>query len=573
MNLLISQYLRLLKERDELDALIPVLFQAMGLVPISHPQIGVRQNGVDVAAVGIDPSDDVEKLVLAVIKRGDIGRTDWNSGPQSVRQSLDEIFDVYLKNNVHPEHKILPVSIWVCTSGDLLQAVQENFVGYAKSKEPLASITFCGKDKLAELIGQYLLDENLFLGNDKKLLRKALVLIGDTDYDLTDYHDLILSQLKISQTGEVQLQTAQEFLSALTRIHLALNIVIAWGIDDGNFKQPLNAAERTLLWAWHALIKLELSENEKVIEKYINIYITYTKISLGYINKSTQHFITQDGMSRVSMESALISISIFRQISILSSVGISIINLFAGQSSQTINKDLETIVNLLKSIITNNDASSSPRLDNNSIDIDIALIILATTGNIDFAKKWISKLISKTYYVLTKKNYYPISSDSLEELAQIEHGTCHDTKLMLEATWMIPSLANWCVIFDMEDEYNCLRHNVIAPNEKLSPQLWHPTADTYSAFYFGHHALRKGETEVNIDYNLILPEMKERLANFAKQERLNIFNFSPALKHGFFSLDILACKHFRIPVPPVFIYSLFLHGEKTLEKIQEVQEQ
>src|SRR6267142_1750582 len=103
MKLILSQYIRGLRERDEFDRLLPDLLLTMGYVPISKPQVGIRQYGVDLAAIGVH-EDGIEELLLIVIKRGDIGRTDWDSGPQSVRPSLNEVIDVYLKTHIEPEH-------------------------------------------------------------------------------------------------------------------------------------------------------------------------------------------------------------------------------------------------------------------------------------------------------------------------------------------------------------------------------------------------------------------------------------------------------------------------------------
>ena len=50
LALVIAEYLRTLKERNELDRLLPDLLVEMGYVPISRPQTGNRQFGVDIAA-------------------------------------------------------------------------------------------------------------------------------------------------------------------------------------------------------------------------------------------------------------------------------------------------------------------------------------------------------------------------------------------------------------------------------------------------------------------------------------------------------------------------------------------
>ena len=126
MKLVISEYLRSLKERDELDRLLPNLLLEMGYVPVSRPQIGNRQYGVDIAARGKNAETGEDELLLLVVKQGDIGRGEWNGGNQSVRQSIDEIFDVYLKSHLEPQDKNRSIRIILATSGDLKQTIQSN---------------------------------------------------------------------------------------------------------------------------------------------------------------------------------------------------------------------------------------------------------------------------------------------------------------------------------------------------------------------------------------------------------------------------------------------------------------
>ena len=109
MRLVLVEYLRMLRESGEFDILLPDLLLAMNIVPISKSQKGARQAGVDLAAVGPDDSG-VKTLWLFVLKRGDLARRDWDTAQQAVRQSLDEIKDVYLRSNVAPEHQRPPSS-------------------------------------------------------------------------------------------------------------------------------------------------------------------------------------------------------------------------------------------------------------------------------------------------------------------------------------------------------------------------------------------------------------------------------------------------------------------------------
>jgi hypothetical protein len=105
MKLIIRQYLAGLKERNELDAILPDLLSQMGLTVYSRPARGTRQDGVDVAAVGsIDGGP--EKVYLFSIKAGDLTRKEWDGDAiQSLRPSLNEILDAYIRNRIPPEHK------------------------------------------------------------------------------------------------------------------------------------------------------------------------------------------------------------------------------------------------------------------------------------------------------------------------------------------------------------------------------------------------------------------------------------------------------------------------------------
>ncbi len=74
---IIRQYLAALRERGELDAILPDLLSQLGLNVYSRPGRGTRQDGVDVAAVGA-LEDCTEKVYLFSIKPGDLTRKAWD---------------------------------------------------------------------------------------------------------------------------------------------------------------------------------------------------------------------------------------------------------------------------------------------------------------------------------------------------------------------------------------------------------------------------------------------------------------------------------------------------------------
>ena len=91
MKLILKQYLASLKERKELDAVLPDLLSSMGMNVFISPTRGVKEYGVDIAAVG-RLTDEEEKVYLFSVKSGNLTRDTWNgSADQALRPSLDEI--------------------------------------------------------------------------------------------------------------------------------------------------------------------------------------------------------------------------------------------------------------------------------------------------------------------------------------------------------------------------------------------------------------------------------------------------------------------------------------------------
>lgn len=262
MRLILAQYLRTLRERDEFDRLLPDLLLSMGYVPVSKPQTGIRQYGVDVAAVGKNPEDGVKELLCLIIKRDDLGRNEWDSGPQSVRQSLNEVFDVYLKTHVEPQHEPLRKRIVLATTGDLKQDTQINWDSYAKDHSGLATLDFWSGDQIATLIEKFMLSENIFDAKDRADLRKSLALAGELEYDQKDLHRLFKRVLGLSEQGELTTKNVskKDFVKALRVTSLAAQIFSHWAEDEGNLKQSLFAVERAMLWSWH---RINLEEEKK----------------------------------------------------------------------------------------------------------------------------------------------------------------------------------------------------------------------------------------------------------------------------------------------------------------------
>ena len=99
IQILLSHYLAGLRERNELDALLPELLREMGHTVLSRAQVGVAQAGVDVLSKSTTKGGQSE-VFLFILKFGDIGREDFYGGKQAIEPSVREAANDFCRNRL-----------------------------------------------------------------------------------------------------------------------------------------------------------------------------------------------------------------------------------------------------------------------------------------------------------------------------------------------------------------------------------------------------------------------------------------------------------------------------------------
>ena len=161
IQLVLSHYLLGLRERDELDALLPDLLQAMSHSVLSRAQVGVNQGGVDVMSTKENAKGDTE-VFLFVIKFGNVSRNDFYGTQQAILPSIRQASTEYVRNRVPEPLRGLKKRIILVSNGVLKQDAQSDFSALSKEVtefSPLCSLEFWGMDQLSPFIEQYLFDD------------------------------------------------------------------------------------------------------------------------------------------------------------------------------------------------------------------------------------------------------------------------------------------------------------------------------------------------------------------------------------------------------------------------------
>lgn len=561
MRLVLTQFLRTLRERDEFDRLLPDLLLAMGYVPLAKPQAGVRQFGVDLAAVGI-ADDGVKELILFVIKRGDIGRSEWDTGKQAVRPTLNEVFDLYIRKWMAPEHAHLRKRVILATTGDLKQEVEIDWTSFTEIKASEAEFSFWGGDRVADLIERHMLDQNLFATDDRSDLHKALALATESDYDFRDLSRLLLRQLGLHSDGSLN-SSAEEtraLVKTLRRVHLASQICARWARSEGDSRRALWVCERALLWSWHRILLVDEGEREQLYPAFYGLWSSYVDAANHYIAVVQSHVGVRDGLAGYGREGAEVALVLFEHLGLTASIGLASAMLPAPNDEAEraqMDAHVEALVDLVATMITHNAALASPRLDVHVVDIVLALMLLVICGREKAAQDWLAALIQRLDYTFKVKRNFPIGTDKLEDLVALDVDGEGDEELqgrLMSASWCLATFVAWAVLLGLKEQYEAIVVGATSHYPKVCAQLWHPTPGWSSGWYFGA-ALQDGDTEAPFEMS-DFQAMARRMQAFLEVPKYKWLETSPSAVVGLLGMDFIACRHFRMPVPASFWYRL-----------------
>lgn len=562
MKLLIRDYLAKLKEAKELDVLVADLLLNMGIEPLSKPQTGVRQHGVDISAIGSDPDDKKRKFFLITIKSGDITRSVWDGKSNAVRPSLDEIKDVYLTSRVDSAHQNLPKKIILCCGGELKQEVDENWKGYTQKTGQNGELEYglwtgC---TLARYIEEYFLDEFLFPAENQSLMRKALSLLDQNEPPVFFYR-LIDQILETNSSPKDKNQ-----LKALRLVNLCVSVVAKWSIDLENTRPALLCAEYALLRTWDFLYKHKLFDKKKVIEAYDQLYTEYLKASFSYTKRIREECLIKDGLATFSSPAEVFEYPLrtFEAIGFISALGIN----HALRSEATGNgKDQEIAYmasHTLVGLIRNNPAATSPLYDSHAIELVLGLLLLFKTGWIDIALAWLEKLTVRISMAYSLKEHFPVASDNYDDLIALELGHATSKQHLMSLSTIIPTIAEWHAIVGSQKDYTEFRNAVISACRDINLQLWYPDKATEALLYKKNAAHDTGAMCTSIN----LPENIETLRNNMRAwfKDQTVFPELSCVKSGFSALGLVASRHFRTPVIPAYWQKLLPNTGSTADE-------
>lgn len=225
MRLILKDYIETLKEEVELEELLKNILIMNDYKNIIRPQKGVAQHGVDFSA------RKKGKFYLFVLKQKDIDRNNWNTGNNAVRQTLDEILDVYIPEMISDEKA--KINIVVCTNGIIKQNVYADWNGYiTRHTNNEISYAFWGIDELSTMTEKVLLNEYLFEDEMKSDLRRSLYFYEE-DTNFLYYKRLLEKLISKIDLNNRRKKLYKKYLIVYTFIHFSFPTLITTQKNSG----------------------------------------------------------------------------------------------------------------------------------------------------------------------------------------------------------------------------------------------------------------------------------------------------------------------------------------------------
>jgi hypothetical protein len=554
MKLLLRTYLASLRERDELDAILPDLLSELGYTVYSRPQRGTTQAGVDIATVGKD-EDGERKLFLFSVKQGDLTRQSWDGTPQALRSSLDEILDNYIPHRLPKRHEKLKIVICLVFGGDMQEQVRSNVNGYIKrnSTEKISFDEWNG-DKLAGLLLQGILREEIMPKTLRSHFQKAVALVDEPDIAYQHFGRLVHELCKHANDDRACVRTARQ-------LYIALWVLFVWARDVDNVKAPYQASELVLLNIWNLLrphIGRKSSAAGKAITAVLqNAMQLHLEIASRLLDrKLLPHVGTRDGISMaVQTRSAVdVNLKLFDILGRIALTGLWVHWLIERDSDAKHRAVAQERISLLASmgyqLINNNQALLLPLQDQQAIEIALFLVFVGTVnGSTTDARTWLHEMVGRLVFTIRTHSLYPcVLREYRDLIAHPGERTDDYRKEVTPGSILIPLLAAFLSALNDLEALEQLVDLKAKDLPHCTLQLWMPDKSSEDCIYLGAHD--HGLALCDLPLSATGNELLEIVRDACDQSK--DFVELSAIATDYWPIIVTACRHYRLPVPPQF---------------------
>ncbi|WP_439489185.1 hypothetical protein [Algoriphagus sp.] len=553
MKLILADYIASLKEDRELDALIEETLRENGFEILFGPQKGVRQYGVDICAIGKDPDDNKKKLFLITVKQGNLDRKNWQGGNQALEPSLREIISVYIRNNISPAHKRLPIVIVIAHNGINEAAIQQNWAGFQKDF-PKYSFDIWQLETIVSMVYDSMLNEKVFSESARELLRKVIVNLYNPEYDLSDYSllidDVLASNSKIKSTS------AKENLKIFHKIKLILAIVFNYCKREEDSMLAIKAGELTILKVWDRYWESGILSDPSLMEVFIGLLFQKNQINQFYLSRLLPVCEIEDGFGKYCSNPVTYNSVVYSHFGQIALCGLESVTLQAlfGKDSPELGDILESYskaaVNGLLRIFENNEIITGPDTDDRMIEINLAFTLLYLFGRGEDIQKMIEDYLESMAEAIVLMKTFPEYGNSLEKVAEFRATPELREADASNSSSLLSCLMEWIAVLDAPSLYARALIYLNSVFKDVNLMLWFPEKETESVMFRRRAVPETGYTLTELSFPDDYQKFKDGVfSDFLYNSQECSFGY---FRTGFWPIGLISCLHYRTYVSPYY---------------------
>jgi AraC-like DNA-binding protein len=548
IQLVLSHYLSGLRERDELDALLPELLRAMGHSVLSRPQIGVNQAGVDIVSTHTNSAGEKE-VFLYVVKFGDLGREDFYGGKQAVDPSVREASNEFIRNRLPQPLKGLRKRIVLVTNGALKQEAQAGYAALSHdiAERPLCSLELWAADQMTALIEEHLFDETLLLGEGKGDLRATLAALEESETCIRRFVRFAEACLATNATESGLSRTAfkRNFLRRCAAAAMGWAVLLVWGQSEDNLKPGVVSGEYLLLRMWSEAAQAGLTNDKAFLTRMETTVALYVRSLMTYFDKVLPQLQNKRASFAYRPERVLYAELIFEELGRFATL-LLLLQQFPNQEAvrTEIHRQLLHLVN-------EHTGCRLPVYDGQSIDLTLVLAALMGESDWNNAQRLLADTTRLLQHALTENRYLPVDTDLLEDAIALNVVGTAEPRDFFETSTLIPALATLAALLRDEDTLLRLRNDIGPLAAGVTLERWFPEITLETLTGSRHHVqdvgVSRGLAEIRATVD---EEMEASVRPFKGAALPQDFKWHGTLWR---MLVVLSARLHRHPVPTWFL--------------------
>lgn len=545
---IVKQYVSTLKEDDELDYIFPLLLERMGYRLLSTPRQskGQPQYGRDVVALKeYDGQMTLWLFELKGFRAKDVTDRTLNE-PDGIIESLNASRYTKYRDASLPGLSEYPRRYVFVHNGTVDANALITLNDYVEAAFPDKNFERWDLFKLTGLFSEYLFDETLLTDEESyRLFKKVLALLDSEGNDFSDIVKLI--DLQIERLGSSGKGTSRNMLNCFATLRLIASMVYYYAQGEGNLYPAKYCIDTMLLKVWAWILRSKSESSKKIVGYYNSLVLFQLKVYEEYLNKILKYARMPKGLYSFTPSDTEYVLYPLRCFDFLGDL---IYFYYATEAYAEINdEERENRIEILKQIISNNNACAMPLLDTHSIPLLMVFkYVLSHTrskADIQFLCDYLSDVIVNMTHRYSWQHMWPEMSGNRMVLARSLYDKSDDYGS--DSSLFIITVFELIAYFGIDFLYDHLKTRVESSGVNL--QVSYPIADRYDIeqLLFEHRLYEEMSVQTCIELPPTLTEFK---AAFRKPYNTLDFRTNKA-NYGF--MILLAHKYYETDFFPDFL--------------------